>query len=82
MARPSFQIEDDAADWVESRLIQGQTKSVWYRYATRTAMQVDPILDELFEPYQYDERQELVEAAVRKEVDRRLSEADRGSGDQ
>ena len=76
MARPSFQIDDQVEDWVESRLIAGQAKSVWYRYAVKSVMQVDPILDELYERYQYDERQELIEAAVRKEVDRRKGEID------
>lgn len=52
-------------------MIAGQAKSVWYRYAVKSVMQVDPILDEIYEPYQYDERQELIEAAVKKEVDRR-----------
>lgn len=79
MAQPSFQIDDQVEDWVESRLIEGQAKSVWYRYSVETIMAVDPILDDIFERYQYEERRELIEAAVKKEVDRRKAEVDNGS---
>jgi metal-responsive CopG/Arc/MetJ family transcriptional regulator len=51
---------------------------VWFQYATETTIAVDGILDEVFEPYQYDERQELIEAAVRREVDRRKQEIENG----
>ena len=79
MATTSFRIEDEIDNWVESRLVPGQSKSVWYQYATRTTMAVDPILDDLYERYQYDERQDLIEAAVKKEVERRKAEVDNGS---
>lgn len=49
----------------------GQSKSSWYRYAVNTMIETDPILDELFEPYQFDERTEFIETAVRNEVERR-----------
>lgn len=42
-------------------------------------MAVDPILDKIFEPYQYKKRKELVEAAVKKEVDRRQQKIGNGN---
>jgi metal-responsive CopG/Arc/MetJ family transcriptional regulator len=42
-------------------------------------MQCEPILDELYERYQYEERKELIEAAVRKEVDCRKREVGNGN---
>ena len=71
MGQTSFRLPDQIENWVNGRLVSGQSKSVWYRYAVETTFQVDPILDEIYEPYQYDERKELVEAAVKKEVERR-----------
>jgi metal-responsive CopG/Arc/MetJ family transcriptional regulator len=58
----------------------GQSKSAWYRYAAETMMQCEPILDELYERYQYEERKELIEAAVKKEVDRRRREINGSNG--
>jgi len=71
MAQTSVRIPDQTEDLISSRLVAGQAKSVWYRYAVESVIQVDPILDEIYEPYQYDERKELIEAAVKKEVKRR-----------
>lgn len=42
--------------------------------------QVDPILDEVYESYQREERIDLVAHAVRKEVDRRKREVDTSNG--
>lgn len=70
MAQVGFRLNDDLDDFVQSRLVPGQNKSIWYRYSVKTMVQADPILDELYERYQYDERQEFVEAAVREKVDR------------
>lgn len=70
MARPSFQIEDEAENWVEERLVHGVSKSAWYRYAIKTMIQCDPILDQLYERYEWEKRQEFVEAAVKEKVDR------------
>lgn len=66
MARPSFQVDDEVEEFVEDRLIPGQSKSVWYRYAVETVMAVDPILDEEFEKYDYEEWQAFIEEAVRE----------------
>ncbi|RYJ12758.1 hypothetical protein ELS19_01410 [Halogeometricum borinquense] len=71
MGQATFRLDDEVEEWIENRLVAGQAKSVWYRYAVESTIQVDPILDELYEKYQYEERQELIESAVRKEVDRR-----------
>lgn len=78
MARASFTLDDEIEEWVENRMAYGQSKSAWYRYAAETMMGVEPILDEVYERYQYEDRQELVEAAVRKEVDRRKAEVGNG----
>ncbi len=75
MARASFQLDDSLEDYVESRLVYGQAKSAWYRYAIKSVMQVEEVLDQVYEPYQYDKRQELIEAAVKREVERRKREA-------
>jgi hypothetical protein len=80
MARTTLTYEDDIDDWIENRLVAGQNRTIWLRYAVETIYSVDGNLDELFEPYQYDERQELVEAAVRKEVERRKNEVNGGDG--
>ena len=69
MARTSFTYDDELDEWVEDRLVPGQSKSAWIRYAVETTYAVDGILDELYEPYEYDERQDLVEEAVREKVD-------------
>ena len=74
MAKASFQINDEVREWVESRLYPGQNLSIWYRYAVESVMQVDPILDELYERHQYDERQEFIEAAVKEKVERAKNE--------
>ncbi|RDZ41600.1 hypothetical protein C5B89_06560 [Haloferax sp. Atlit-47N] len=74
MARTTLTYEDNIDDWIKNRLVAGQNRTIWLRYAVETTYAVDGMLDELFEPYQYDKRQELIEAAVRKEVDRRKRE--------
>ncbi len=79
MAKPSFNIDDEVEEWVSSRLIAGQSKSVWYRYAVKSIMQCDPVIDEIFERYQYDERQEFIEEAVKREVERRKNEVNGGN---
>jgi hypothetical protein len=63
---------------VESRLVSGQAKAVWYRYAVETIIQTDPILDELYDRYQYEERSEFVESAMKEKVKRVKQEADKG----
>jgi metal-responsive CopG/Arc/MetJ family transcriptional regulator len=71
MPKPSINIEDEMLAMVDSELSYGDSRSEWIRHAIRMRLQVDPILDEVYESYQNEERIELVEAAVKKEVDRR-----------
>lgn len=74
MGQASFRLDDDLEDWVESRLYPGQAKSAWYRYSIESTMQIDPILDDLFERHQYEKRQKFVENAVREAVEDRRKE--------
>lgn len=76
MAGSSFQIDDGTVDWIDSRLVPGQSKSTWYRYATKTTMIVDHRLDDLYEGYEYDKRQEFINYAVKKEIDQALERTD------
>jgi len=77
MAQPSFRVDDEVDHFVESRLIAGQAKAVWYRYAVTTMMQCDPILDSLYDRYEYEKRQEFIETAVKEKVDRVQQESDK-----
>lgn len=71
MARTTLSLPDELDERIEMELSYGDSKSEWLRHAIKMRMQVDPILDDVYESYQREERLELVEAAVRKEVDRR-----------
>lgn len=71
MATPTVSMPDELERQIESELSYGDSKSEWIRHAIKMRVQVDPILDEIYESYQRQERLELVEAAVKKEVDRR-----------
>lgn len=79
MAKPSISIEDEMLDMVDSNLSYGDSRSEWIRHAIELRLNVDPILDDLYESYQREERRDLVVAAVRKEVERRKSEIDNGN---
>jgi len=70
MAQTSFRLEDDIYEWVEERLLPGQSKSIWYRYAVETMHHVDVQLDTLYESYQYEERADFVEEAVMEKIER------------
>lgn len=76
MAKTSFQFGDGLKRRIKHRRLRGQNKSVWFRYTTEPTIAVDAMLDEIYELYQYDECQELIEAAVKKEGERRKSEID------
>jgi metal-responsive CopG/Arc/MetJ family transcriptional regulator len=78
MARTTLSLPDELNQQVEMELSYGDSKSEWVRQAIKLRMDVDPILDELYESYQREERRDLVVAAVRKEVDRRKDEIDSG----
>lgn len=55
---------------IDSELSYGDSRSEWIRQAIAYRMEIDPILDELYETYQRKEREAFVREAVRKEVDR------------
>ncbi|TKX79537.1 hypothetical protein EXE53_15340 [Halorubrum sp. SD626R] len=80
MGQTSLRLDDELEDQIESELSYGDSKSEWIRHAIKMRQHVDPILDEAYESYQREERLELVEAAVRKEVDRRKREVGNGNG--
>jgi metal-responsive CopG/Arc/MetJ family transcriptional regulator len=70
MAQPSLVIEDEVLERIDSRLSYGDSRSEWFRHAAKMRLQVDPTLDELFEPEDTEKRMKFIEAAVQKEVDR------------
>lgn len=80
MGQTSLRLDDELEAQIESELSYGDSKSEWIRHAIKMRQHVDPILDEVYESYQREERLELVEAAVRKEVDRRKNEVGNGNG--
>ena len=80
MGKTSLRLDDELEAQIESELSYGDSKSEWIRHAIKMRQHVDPILDEVYESYQREERLELVEAAVRKEVDRRKREVGNGNG--
>lgn len=80
MAKATIYLDDELEQQVESELSYGDSKSEWIRHAIMLRRHIDPILDEVYESYQREERLELVEAAVRKEVDRRKREHGNGGG--
>jgi len=69
MARTSLSLPDEMNEAIENELSYGDNKSEWIRQAIQMRQHVDPILDEVYESYQREERLELVEAAVREKVD-------------
>lgn len=75
MARTTFSLPDDVDDMVESRLSYGDTKAEWLRHAVKLRLQVDPVLDRLYEPSQHEERMEFVERAVIDAVNEELKRA-------
>lgn len=70
MANAAFRVDDDLVEKVDDRLVTGQSKSVWYRYAVQTMAGVEDDLDELFDPYEFQEREEFVRMAVQNEIER------------
>jgi len=70
MAKTGISLPDDMKERINSDLSYGDSRSEWIRHAIRLRFQVDPMLDELFEPDQTEKRLQFVEAAVRQEVDK------------
>jgi Arc/MetJ-type ribon-helix-helix transcriptional regulator len=79
MGQTSLRLPDELEEEIEQELSYGDSKSEWIREAIRIRQQVDPILDEMYESYQREERVDLMTAAVRKEVDRRKQEVNDGN---
>lgn len=75
MAQTSFRLDDEVDMAVESRLSYGDTKSEWLRHAVKLRLHVDPILDDLYDSYQHEERVEFVTAAVYEKVHEELEKA-------
>lgn len=75
MAQTSLRLEDEMEASIESQLRYGDSKSAWIRHAIRLRLQVDPVLDRLYEPEQHEERMEFVERAVIDAVKRELERA-------
>lgn len=80
MAKTSFQMDDSTMDWVESRLVYGQSKSAWFRYAAQTTVEVDEVLDELYESHEYEKRREFILNAVSEKVEETKQDPHRGNG--
>jgi len=72
MAQTSFRLEDEVDARIESNLSYGDSKADWLRAAVRMRLQVDPVLDRLYDSYQHEERMEFVERAVIDAVNREL----------
>jgi len=77
MARATINLSDELDHEIENDLSYGDSKSEWIRHAIELRQHTDPILDELYESYQTDERLEIVEAAVREKVDEMKQDANR-----
>jgi metal-responsive CopG/Arc/MetJ family transcriptional regulator len=69
MARTTLSLPDEMDEEIENELSYGDSTSEWVRHAIKMRQHVDPILDEVYESYQREERLELVEAAVREKID-------------
>jgi len=60
---------DELEERIEMDLSYGDSKSEWIREAVRLRIAVDPILDDMYESHQREERHKLVVAALREKVD-------------
>jgi len=69
MGTVGFRLQDDIEEQIENRLVPGQNKSVWFRYAAQTMAGFEDDLDELFGPYEFQEREEFVRMAVAEKVE-------------
>ena len=69
MAQTSFRLDDSVDEWVENRLVYGQSKGAFLRYTVETMMEIEPILDELYDKHDYQKREEFVRNAVEEKVD-------------
>jgi hypothetical protein len=80
MAKASFDLPDELNEQIEAQLGYGDSKAQWMRYAIKMRMHVDPILDELYESHQQEDRLQFVEKAVREKTDEIKQDPNRGNG--
>lgn len=76
MARTTITYDDEINEWIEDRLVPGQSRTVWLRNAVETQFKIDPMLDELFELHEYEKRNLFVEKAVQEKVEQTLEQED------
>ena len=69
MAQPSFNMDQDLLDRLDSTLEYGDSRSGWVRDAIRMKLAVLEEIDELDEEMTDEERREFVVEAVREAVD-------------
>lgn len=77
MKTPSFSIDDEVLEEVNRRLSYGDSRSEWMQNAAKMRLQVIPMLDELYEPHEKEERIMFVREAVREKANRVKQQADR-----
>ena len=70
MPTPTFNVNQELLDRVETRLNYGDSRSEWLRNAIRLRLATDELLDELTDLDDYDERVEYIESAIRNESER------------
>jgi len=61
---------DEMEERIEMDLSYGDSKSEWIRDAVILRIATDPILDEMYEPHQREQRHKLVVAALREKVNK------------
>jgi len=76
MAKTSFTLDDDLDHWIESRLAYGQSKASFLRHSLQISKDVEPMLDEIYDRHQYEERRDFVMQAVSEKVEERKKEID------
>lgn len=69
MGMTSFDLHDDLEEEVEETLGYNDQKKDAYNEAVGWWVEVTPMLDELFDRYEKQEREEFVRVAVREKVE-------------
>ncbi|QCD65578.1 hypothetical protein GBQ70_07980 [Halomicrobium sp. ZPS1] len=69
MVQPSFNMEQELLDELDSTLSYGDSRSGWVRDAIKMKLEVLEEIDELDEEMTDEERREFVVEAVRQAVD-------------
>jgi metal-responsive CopG/Arc/MetJ family transcriptional regulator len=71
MARPSFSMDDELLEKLDSQLTYGDTRSEFVRNSIKLRLEVHEILDEGEIEVSPEEERELVVDALRKELEER-----------